>query len=141
MLQELRDLEKYGNCLDKYLYEEYKNYLHERLLKEIIAKDVYEEISNEVQRKEPTDRRFQRLLDGFKNTKHYYTAEKDSGAIKRGDRIKTYRTNLQLDDKSFCTKKEFIDEFMKFEFTDNNEAKKYLKQFTDLFDDEGWLII
>lgn len=96
-------------------------------------------IHKEIQAKKSTDQRFKELLGRFKNTNHFET--KMNRKIGKIEKVSGTRTNLQTADNKYCTKKEFEDEFMKCEFTDNSKAKKYLKQFTDLFDGDGWLII
>lgn len=139
LLQELKDLEKYKDCLTRAHYKTYKNHLYEQTLKEFDIEYLNDVFGNKNNKKETPQQRMEKIVNQLKNTK--YCTIKRNPKTNKIERVKTFRTNLQTSDEKFCSKKSFVDEFLSQEFTDSKEAKRLLKQFTDLFDDEGWLIL
>ena len=109
-------------------------------LHEFTSEQFYEVLLNEIlKRKLSTKERVEIISNQFKNILRYekeFDRESNSHV-----RVKTPRTHLQLKNGAYCTKKEFKDEFLKYEFNNQSEANTCLELLLKRFDNDGWLII
>lgn len=149
LLQEIRDFEKYKDCLSKELYEAYKSYLVEcskKVLNEITVEGLASTFkflfdNNMSDDPETTIN----SINKFKKAtlKRHYTK-------KHNHVIKAASTNLEIEDNEFCDKETFIREFKKLNFDEfKNKADlgikstpdTFLKSFLEIYDEDGWLIL
>lgn len=143
LLQELKDFKLYGTCLSSDLQNCYRTYLAEKLkkyLKEFTSDQLYQVYTRErLKNTKDVESRIKSLKGQFVQTKHYdLQKDKNTGKLVK---VPTSRTHLQNSKKKFCTKQEFIDDFLSETFTDQNKAKELLNAVVELFDDDGWLIV
>lgn len=143
LLQELKDYKMYKTCLSGDLQNCYQEYLIKSLkkhLKEFTCEQLYQVYTREhLKDTKDVENRIKNLKGQFIHTKHYdLQKDKNTGKLTK---VPTSRTHLQNSKKEFCTKQEFVDDFLSETFTDQNKAKELLNAVMELFDDEGWLII
>lgn len=143
LLREFKDFKIYKSCLSSDLQKHYQKYLTEKLkkhLKEFTSEQLYQVYTRGyLKDTEDVENRIKNLKGQFIHTKHY-DLQKDENTGKL-IRAPTARTHLQNSRKEFCTKQEFIDDFLSEAFTNQNKAEELLNAIVELFDDEGWLII
>lgn len=146
LLQEIQDFEKYKNCLNKELYEVYKNYLVERVLNEITPEGL-SRVFKYVFKKDVLkgSDAMMRAIDKLKNGTLQYQYVKKHNQI-----VKDKSTNLEITDEEFCDKETFIREFEKLDFSKfkskedlstNSTPDTFLKSFLEIYDEDGWLIL
>ena len=146
LLQEIRDFEKYKNCLSKELYEVYKRYLVERVLNEMtpeyLAKNFRRSFEkNELEDSEATIEAVNKLKKATLNGQY----SKLYGKV-----VKDKHTNLETKPGEFCDKETFIREFKKLNFDDlkkkadlalDDTVKTFLNKYLEMYDEDGWLML
>ena len=145
-LQEIRDFEKYKDCLSTELYRVYRNYLVEKVLKEMspefLARNFERFLNqNEIDGPEATIEAVNRLKKATLQVKY----SKLHNQI-----VKSIHTNLESDDGKFCDKETFIQEFKKLNFDDlkgksdlavDDTIEAFLNKYLEMYDENGWLML
>ena len=149
LLQEIRDFEKYKNCLSKELYEVYKSHLIERsrkVLNEITVDglaDTFKFLFGNDVANDPEAT--MRSIDRFKKAALHHHYAKEHNQI-----IKDASTNLEVKQNEFCDKETFIREFEKLNFDEFKDKADlsikstpytFLKSFLEIYDEDGWLML
>ena len=74
------------------------------------------------------------IANVFGNIKNYQYDENHN-------RVESVNTHLQDSNGNYCTKQEFENDFLHYEFDNQVEANSCLECLLEKFDDDGWLII
>ena len=74
------------------------------------------------------------IVNVFGNIKNYQYDENHN-------KVESVNTHLQDSNGNYCTKREFENDFLHYEFDNQVEANSCLECLLEKFDDEGWLII
>lgn len=115
-------------------FKEVYNDSNKHRLFEFSTEEFYHLLTDNLRRHVNANEHAKMIANVFGNIKNYQYDENHN-------KVESVNTHLQDSNGNYCTKREFENDFLHYEFDNQVEANSCLECLLEKFDDEGWLII
>ena len=116
-------------------FKEVYNDSNKHRLFEFSTEEFYHLLTDNLLRRHVNANEHAKMISNvFGNIKNYQYDENHN-------KVESVNTHLQDSNGNYCTKREFENDFLHYEFDNQVEANSCLECLLEKFDDDGWLII